>query len=148
MHGVKAQPFLQPAVTDERIGLLLTSSASYGIESDMTFSVSSELSKKNGEVPANVKKKVLTPRKIRILASVIYGNLFLGSCYSLMAPIFPAEAERKHASATAYGLVFGIYQLVMFLSAPVYGKLVVHLKPGFMMKIGMFVSGVCAITFG
>ncbi|XP_054708606.1 MFS-type transporter SLC18B1-like [Uloborus diversus] len=94
------------------------------------------------------KTKVMTARKIKILAAVIYGNLFLGSCYSLMAPIFPAEAEKKQASATAYGFVFGVYQIIMFLASPIYGKIIIILKPGFMMKAGMFVSGVCVILFG
>ncbi|XP_055930533.1 MFS-type transporter SLC18B1-like [Argiope bruennichi] len=92
-------------------------------------------------------KTVMTAKKIKILVAVAYGNLFLGSCYSLMAPIYPAEAERKQASATAYGLVFGVYQLAMFISAPIYGKIIIVLKPGFLMKTGMLVSGICVILF-
>ncbi|KAF8790394.1 MFS-type transporter SLC18B1 like protein [Argiope bruennichi] len=56
-------------------------------------------------------------------------------------------AERKQASATAYGLVFGVYQLAMFISAPIYGKIIIVLKPGFLMKTGMLVSGICVILF-
>ncbi|GFY41822.1 MFS-type transporter SLC18B1 [Trichonephila inaurata madagascariensis] len=89
----------------------------------------------------------MTAKKLKILLAIAYGNLFLGSCYSLMAPIYPAEAEKKEASATAYGLVFGVYQLVMFVSAPIYGKLIIVLKPGFLMKTGMLVSGICVILF-
>ncbi|KAG8183862.1 hypothetical protein JTE90_005326 [Oedothorax gibbosus] len=100
-----------------------------------------------GEVKPPAKKKIMNAKKYRILASVVYGNLFLGSCYSLMAPIYPAEAERKHASASAYGLVFGVYEIVMFVSAPLYGKIMSALKPGFMMKTGMLVSGICVILF-
>ncbi|XP_042898560.1 MFS-type transporter SLC18B1 isoform X1 [Parasteatoda tepidariorum] len=92
-------------------------------------------------------KSGMTLKKFKILAAIFYGNLFLGSCYSLMAPIYPAEAERKHCTASAYGLVFGVYQLMMSISAPIYGKIIVVLKPGFMMKVGMFVSGVCVILF-
>ena len=33
----------------------------------------------------------------------------------LQAPFYPAEAEKKGASATQYGLVFGIFELVVFL---------------------------------
>ncbi|GIX93306.1 MFS-type transporter SLC18B1 [Caerostris darwini] len=105
--------------------------------------MSSEMAEKVESKP----KTVLTAKKVKILLAVAYGNLFLGSCYSLMAPIYPAEAEKKQASATAYGLVFGVYQLGMFLSAPLYGKLIIVLKPGFLMKTGMLVSGLCAILF-
>lgn len=104
------------------------------------------LKDENGEKKSP--EKTMTPKKIKILISVACGNLFLGSCYALMAPIFPAEAEKKNASPTAYGFVFGIYQLAMFLSSPVYGKIIPILKPGFMMKAGMLVSGVCNILFG
>jgi Flp pilus assembly pilin Flp len=34
------------------------------------------------------------------------------------------QAERKGATATEYGLVFGVFQLVMFAVSPVYGKYV------------------------
>lgn len=40
-----------------------------------------------------VKKKIMTAKKYKILASLVYGNVFLGSCYSLMAPIYPAEVR-------------------------------------------------------
>lgn len=38
-------------------------------------------------------KKGLSPKKIKILVAVVLGNLFLGSCYALMAPIFPPKVS-------------------------------------------------------
>lgn len=32
------------------------------------------------------------------------------------------QAEKKGASATEYGLVFGIFELVVFIVSPVYGQ--------------------------
>jgi hypothetical protein len=32
------------------------------------------------------------------------------------------QAERKGASATEYGLVFGIFELVVFIVSPIYGQ--------------------------
>lgn len=32
------------------------------------------------------------------------------------------QAERKGASASEYGLVFGIFELVVFFISPIYGK--------------------------
>ena len=43
-------------------------------------------------------------------------------CVSLQAPFYPAEAEKKGATATQYGLVFGIFELTVFVVSPVIGK--------------------------
>ena len=34
------------------------------------------------------------------------------------------QAESKGASATEYGLVFGVFELVVFITSPIYGKYV------------------------
>jgi hypothetical protein len=34
------------------------------------------------------------------------------------------QAERKGASATEYGLVFGVFELASFISSPILGKYV------------------------
>jgi len=36
---------------------------------------------------------------------------------------FP-QAEKKGATASQYGLVFGVFELAMFIAAPIYGKYV------------------------
>lgn len=35
---------------------------------------------------------------------------------------FLFQAERKGATATEYGLVFGIFELVVFIISPIYGQ--------------------------
>ena len=35
--------------------------------------------------------------------------------------LFILQAEKKGASATEYGLVFGIFELVVFIISPIYG---------------------------
>merc|ERR1711872_836733 len=47
-----------------------------------------------------------------------------GMCVSLQAPFYPAEAASKGADAFSYGLVFGVFELVVFLVSPVVGKAV------------------------
>jgi MFS family permease len=47
----------------------------------------------------------------------------------LQAPFFPQEAERKGANATEYGLVFGIFELVVFLISPIYGQYLNRIGP-------------------
>ncbi|GBN80013.1 hypothetical protein AVEN_219876-1 [Araneus ventricosus] len=59
----------------------------------LSVSDSPETNMASPEKPEPKPKTVMTAKKIKILVAVAYGNLFLGSCYSLMAPIYPAETQ-------------------------------------------------------
>lgn len=49
----------------------------------------------------------------------------LGSAYySLFAPFFPAESIKKGLSQTQVGIIFGVYQFVLLVLSPVFGKYV------------------------
>lgn len=50
-------------------------------------------------------------------------------CVSLQAPFFPQEAEKKGAVATEYGLVFGVFELIVFLVSPFYGQYLNRVGP-------------------
>lgn len=52
------------------------------------------------------------------------GNFWSAVCISLQAPFFPREAELKGATATEYGLVFGVYELGIIVLSPIAGMLV------------------------
>ena len=58
-----------------------------------------------------------------VLAVLCVTHLCNGMCVSLQAPFYPAEAEKKGASATEYGLVFGIFELTVFIVSPFIGKI-------------------------
>lgn len=50
---------------------------------------------------------------------------FMSFCsMSIMAPFFPREAEIKGLSDTLSGFIFSFYALVMFLTSPIFGKIV------------------------
>lgn len=50
---------------------------------------------------------------------------FMSFCsMSIMSPFFPAESAKKGVSESVSGLIFGVYALVIFLSSPVFGKVV------------------------
>jgi MFS family permease len=50
---------------------------------------------------------------------------FISFCsMSIMAPFFPREAAEKGLSETLSGFVFSFYALVMFLTSPIFGKIV------------------------
>ncbi|XP_049949400.1 MFS-type transporter SLC18B1-like [Schistocerca serialis cubense] len=69
-------------------------------------------------------------------------------CVSLQAPFYPHEAEKKGATATEYGLVFGVFELVVFIVSPLYGKHLNRIGPKYMFNGGIFTTGTCAILFG
>lgn len=71
-----------------------------------------------------------TLRKWRILVACAIVQLFSALMVSLQAPFYPAEAEKKGATATQYGFVFGIFELTVFIVAPIYGSMVGYLLHG------------------
>lgn len=83
---------------------------------------------------------------------------------SIMAPFFPREAAEKGLSDTLSGFIFSFYALVMFLTSPIFGKIVSKAKnnnkersrlifqiPKFGTKVlflsGMLVAGACNLLF-
>ncbi|GFW65599.1 MFS-type transporter SLC18B1 [Trichonephila clavipes] len=93
-------------------------------------------------------KKKYTPTQWVTLVTLAFGNFCVGSCVSLQAPFFPAEAERKGATATEYGFIFGIFQLTIFVTAPLMGKIVSKVSPKFLLNSGILSVGVTCILFG
>lgn len=69
-------------------------------------------------------------------------------CVSLQAPFYPSEAEKKGATATQYGLVFGIFELTVFLVSPIYGKFLNKIGAKFINNAGIFTVSVMSILFG
>ncbi|KAJ6636068.1 MFS-type transporter SLC18B1, partial [Pseudolycoriella hygida] len=69
-------------------------------------------------------------------------------CVSLQAPFFPQEAEKKGATATEYGLVFGVFELVVFLISPLYGQYLNRIGPKVLFNGGIFTTASSAICFG
>ncbi|GFG40306.1 hypothetical protein Cfor_06387 [Coptotermes formosanus] len=80
-----------------------------------------------------------------VIGSVHFGCAI---CISLQAPFYPSEAERKGASATEYGLVFGVFELASFISSPILGKYLDFIGPKFMLNCGIFIASTCSILFG
>ena len=69
-------------------------------------------------------------------------------CVSLQAPFYPAEAEKKGATATEYGLVFGVFELTVFLVSPFLGKHLNRWGAKRLFNVGIFTTGTCSILFG
>lgn len=89
-----------------------------------------------------------TTRQLLKIFTYIYGNFFLAACVSLQAPFFPKEAEAKGASATEYGLVFGVYELAIIFMSPIVGKLVGQSSPKLWIQFGLLLTGMMTVIFG
>ncbi|XP_054708278.1 MFS-type transporter SLC18B1-like [Uloborus diversus] len=82
------------------------------------------------------------------LITLAFANFCAGACVSLQAPFFPAEAEAKGATPTEYGFIFGMFQLTIFVMAPIMGKLVPYTSPKFLLNSGVLAVGGTCILFG
>jgi hypothetical protein len=51
-------------------------------------------------------------------------NLCSTVAFSCIAPFYPNEAQLKGLSSTDIGIVFGVFELTMFILSPILGKYV------------------------
>uniref|UniRef100_A0A1B6CRM2 Major facilitator superfamily (MFS) profile domain-containing protein n=1 Tax=Clastoptera arizonana TaxID=38151 RepID=A0A1B6CRM2_9HEMI len=88
--------------------------------------------------------------KRQILTLVVFSiaDFCNAICVSLQAPFYPHEAEKKGATAAEYGLVFGVFELVVFVISPIYGQYLNRIGPKVIFNTGILTTGVCAILFG
>lgn len=86
--------------------------------------------------------------KWMVMATLAMTHLCNGMVVSLQAPFYPAEAEKKGASGTEYGLVFGIFELTVFIVSPVIGKYLprIGISRGF--SGGISTTGLMCVAFG
>ncbi|XP_010216073.1 PREDICTED: MFS-type transporter SLC18B1 isoform X2 [Tinamus guttatus] len=78
-------------------------------------------------------------------ASINFSSMI---CYSILGPFFPAEAEKKGASNTIVGMIFGCFALFNFLTSLILGNYLTQIGAKFMFVAGMFISGCVTILFG
>lgn len=90
----------------------------------------------------------MTRQQILTLISVASVNFSSMICYSILGPFFPNEAEKKGASQTVIGLIFGCYAACNLIGSLILGRYIVQIGAKFMLVTGIFVSSVCTIMFG
>lgn len=62
-----------------------------------------------------------------VIIVLLSTHFFLtSSYYSLFAPFFPSEALKKGISQTQIGIIFGIFEFVILVLSPVFGKYVIN----------------------
>ena len=80
---------------------------------------------------------------ILFAASVGWGLLI-----SLQPPFYPSEAEKRGATPSQYGFVFGITNLAAFIFAPIFGANGTQIGPKLLYNCGAFLQGICGLCFG
>ncbi|XP_076325883.1 MFS-type transporter SLC18B1-like isoform X8 [Tachypleus tridentatus] len=93
-------------------------------------------------------KTSLTRQQLSVLVIVNLSLISLASCYALLAPFFPKLAEKKGATSIQYGLVFGVFNLVILITSPVISILVPFISSKVIAATGVFVTGTCSVLFG
>ena len=68
--------------------------------------------------------------------------------FSLQAPFFPKEAEKKNVSPVEYGFVFGIYDGSVLFTSLLIASTISYIGSKVCFIAGNFVAGVCCILFG
>ncbi|KAJ8684416.1 hypothetical protein QAD02_020208 [Eretmocerus hayati] len=89
-----------------------------------------------------------TRKQWLILAVICLAEFANSACISLQAPFYPNEARKKGATPTEHGLVFGIFELVVFLTSPVYGKNINRIGSKILFSGGILITGSCVLLFG
>ncbi|KHJ77952.1 hypothetical protein OESDEN_04393 [Oesophagostomum dentatum] len=75
-------------------------------------------------------------------------NLCSTVAFSCIAPFYPDEARKKGMSESQTGIVFGIFELVMFITAPIFGKYMTTIGSKNMFLLGLTITAITAILFG
>ena len=83
-----------------------------------------------------------------VMFTLAMTHLFNGMCVSLQAPFYPHEAEKKGATATEYGLVFGIFELTVFIVSPFMGKYLPRIGIHRAFCGGISITGIMCVIFG
>ncbi|CAB3360916.1 Hypothetical predicted protein [Cloeon dipterum] len=77
-----------------------------------------------------------------------FANFCNAICVSLQAPFYPKEAENKGATATEYGAVFAVFELIVFIVSPFLGKYMSVLGARRIYKVGIMTVATSSIIFG
>lgn len=84
--------------------------------------------------------KDLNITKPQLITLVLLCSNFLisSACYSLLAPFFPLVALQKEISKTQVGIIFGVFELVLLVLSPIFGKYVNDLTFGSFTKMSLY----------
>ena len=90
------------------------------------------------------------PSKIKRAFSLflmLLANFLIGLAISFLSGFYPFEAERKGATPSQYGFVFGIYHLSLFGFSPIFGKYGPKIGVEYLYIGGLVLLGVITTSF-
>lgn len=149
-HIVRGPKHLQTSLQLATSGSLKQSDHGDRLYSSLRIfpSSSQQQQSKESSLETNKTKEGYSRRQWMVLVSLVYGNFWSAACVSLQAPFFPKEAELKGATPSEYGLVFGIYELMILTTSPLFARLVFKFSAINICKLGLLVNGLSVMSFG
>lgn len=102
----------------------------------------------NGLAQDNKKKIILSYKQKVSLAMLAIGDFMSVCSMSIISPFYPAVSAEKGVPGSVSGLIFAVYALVMFLSSPVFGKVLPKLGAKPMFTCGALIAGIANLSFG
>ncbi|CAD5227396.1 unnamed protein product [Bursaphelenchus okinawaensis] len=117
-------------------------------DSESSDSSESETSESTDSSESYTKFSDLTRKQWATMGMLAVANLCSTVAFSCIAPFYPTEAKQKGMSSTKIGIIFGVFELVMFVTAPLLGKYMTAIGSKRMFTAGLFLTGVTAILFG
>ncbi|VDK73088.1 unnamed protein product [Litomosoides sigmodontis] len=102
----------------------------------------------NSDEAAFDKLSSLTTRAWITICMLSVANLGSTSAYSCIAPFYSNEAKIKGLKSFQTGVVFGVFELIMFFVAPLFGKYIVLIGSKKMFVSGIGITGITVILFG
>jgi len=94
------------------------------------------------------RKKVTKSQFIMTVAPFMLLQASVGLCASLQATFYPIEAEKKGATPSQFGAVFGIIHVSLFTFGPIVGKYLSIYGVKMIYPSGFIVNGLAFVFFG
>ncbi|ODM97437.1 MFS-type transporter SLC18B1 [Orchesella cincta] len=94
------------------------------------------------------KTQGLSRSQILILCIFPFVEFFAATVISIQGPFYPDVAKSKGASSTESGLVFGIFELTVFITAPIFGAKMGKWNPHRVFNYGIFTTSLMCMIFG
>ncbi|KAK0404167.1 hypothetical protein QR680_017320 [Steinernema hermaphroditum] len=90
----------------------------------------------------------LSKREWATIVMLAFANLCSTIAFGCIAPFYPGEAQLKGLNSSQIGIVFGAFELVMFICAPLLGRYMAFFGSKRMFVAGLIITGITAMAFG
>uniref|UniRef100_A0A0K0F9X2 MFS-type transporter SLC18B1 (inferred by orthology to a human protein) n=1 Tax=Strongyloides venezuelensis TaxID=75913 RepID=A0A0K0F9X2_STRVS len=95
-----------------------------------------------------IKLTDLSKREWIVIIMLGMSNLCSTIAFSCIAPFYPLEAQEKGMDKFETGIVFGIFEFMMFITTPIMGKYMVLIGSKRMFSGGLLTTAFTALAFG